>query len=268
MPQAEVKRSDSILEIQGLTRHFGGLAAVSDLDLSVRPGEFFGLIGPNGAGKTTVFNLLSGVIPPTRGRIRFADSDITSAPPHAILRLGLARTFQLTTLFHSFTVLENVLLGTYGIVRVNPLSSLFNTKQAAATEKQQRERALELLRFLGIERLGDEVVGNLPFGHQRILELAVALAGNPKMLLLDEPFSGLSAEEGREMIARIHKVREEKTTVMLVEHNIRIVMGLCDRIAVLNFGRKLAEGTSEQVSRDPEVIKAYLGTKRYAAKRP
>lgn len=264
----EVKPSTPILEIQGLTRHYGGLAAVSDLDLSVQPGEFFGLIGPNGAGKTTVFNLLSGVMTPTRGRIRFADSDITGAPPHAIMRLGLARTFQISALFHSFTVLENVLLGSYGIVRVNPLSSLFNTQQAVATERQQRERALELLRFLGIERLRGEVARNLPLGHQRILELAIALAGNPKMLLLDEPFSGLSAEEAREMITRIHKVREARTTIMLVEHNIRIVMGLCERIVVLNFGRKLAEGTFEQVSRDPEVMKAYLGTKRYVAKRP
>ena len=267
MPEAEGKRSGGILETRGLTRHFGGLAAVSHLDLSVQPGEFFGLIGPNGSGKTTVFNLISGVIPPTQGKIRFAAADITGAAPHAITRLGLARTFQITALFQSFTVLENVLLGTYGIVRVHPLSSFFQTQGARLAEREQRERALELLRFLGIDRLKDEVARNLPLGHQRILELAIALASRPKMLLLDEPFSGLSAEESREMIARIQKIREGKTTVMLVEHNIRIVMGLCDRMAVLNFGRKISEGTFAQVSRDPEVIKAYLGTKRYAADR-
>ncbi len=267
MSEAGVKESGSVLEIEGLTRHFGGLMAVSALDLSIQPGEFFGLIGPNGAGKTTVFNLISGVIPPSSGKIVLGGSDITGASPHTVTRLGLARTFQITALFQSFTVLENVLLGTYGLVRVNPLASLFNTGQARATEKEQRERALELLQFFGIERLRDETARNLPLGHQRILELAIALAGRPKMLLLDEPFSGLSAEEGREMVARIGKIRENKTTVMLVEHNIRIVMGLCDRMAVLNFGRKIAEGTFAQVSQDPGVIKAYLGTKRYAADR-
>ncbi len=267
MSEAGVKESGSVLEIEGLTRHFGGLMAVSALDLSIQPGEFFGLIGPNGAGKTTVFNLISGVIPPSSGKIVLGGVDITGSSPHTVTRLGLARTFQITALFQSFTVLENVLLGTYGLVRVNPLASLFNTGQARATEKEQRERALELLQFFGIERLKDETARNLPLGHQRILELAIALAGRPKMLLLDEPFSGLSAEEGREMVARIGKIRENKTTVMLVEHNIRIVMGLCDRMAVLNFGRKIAEGTFAQVSQDPGVIKAYLGTKRYAADR-
>jgi branched-chain amino acid transport system ATP-binding protein len=268
MPEAEERHPEGILEIQGLDRYFGGLAAVSDLNLSIRSGEFFGLIGPNGSGKTTVFNLISGVLPPTRGKIRFRDMDVTAASPPVIARLGLARTFQITALFHSFTVLENMLLGTYGLVRVNPLASLFNTRKAAATEREQRERALELLGFFGIDRLRDEVARNLPLGHQRILELAMALAGGPRMLLLDEPFSGLSAEEAREMISRIQKIREREITVLLVEHNIRIVMGLCDRIAVLNFGRKIAEGTFEQVSRNPEVIKAYLGTKRYAAESP
>ncbi len=259
---------DGLLEIRGLTRNFGGLTAVSDLDLCISAGEFFGLIGPNGAGKTTVFHLLSGVIPPTGGKIRFDGSDITGAPPYSITRLGLTRTFQITALFHSFTVLENILLGTYGTVRVNPLASLFNTRKASLREREQRDRAREILQFLGIERLSGEIARNLPLGHQRILELGIALASSPKMLLLDEPFSGLSAEEAREMITRIQKVRERNTTIMLVEHNIRIVVGLCERIAVLNFGKKIAEGPFDQVSRNPEVIKAYLGTKKYAVERP
>jgi branched-chain amino acid transport system ATP-binding protein len=262
---APTSNSLAVLKIQGLTRHFGGLAAVSDLDLMIQPGVCFGLIGPNGAGKTTAFNLISGVLPLTRGRVLFQGEDVTGAPPHALARKGLARTFQIMALFQSFTVLENVLLGTYGIVRINPLAALFNTPKSRKIEKEQREHALELLRFLGIERLRDEVARNLPLGHQRILEMAVALAGSPKMLLLDEPFSGLSGEETREMMGRIGKIREGKTTIMLVEHNIRVVMDLCDRIAVLNFGRKIAEGSFEEVSRNPEVIKAYLGTKRYAA---
>ena len=257
----------NILEVEGLTRHFGGLTAVSSLDLSVRPGESFGLIGPNGAGKTTVFNLVSGVLAPTRGRIHFGGREITGVPSHVISRCGLARTFQIIASFQSFSVLENVLLGSYGIVRVNPLAALLNLSKARETERAQRERAMEILSFLGIERLRDELPRNLPLGHQRIVDIAVALAGNPKMLLLDEPFSGLSAEEIREMIGKISKIRERETAIMLVEHNIRVVMDLCDRIAVLNFGRKIAEGTFAQVSRDPEVIKAYLGSKRHAVER-
>jgi branched-chain amino acid transport system ATP-binding protein len=246
---------------------FGGLHAISNLDLCVKEGEIFGLIGPNGAGKTTFFNLVSGVLPPSGGRIRFVGLDITGAPAHRIARLGLARTFQITTLFQSFSVIENVLLGSYGIVRVNPLIAMLNTVGARRAERKQREHAMELLGFLGIERLRDQMVRNLSLGHQRIVEIAIALAGNPKMLLLDEPFSGLSAEEIREMIAKIRKIREEKTTIMLVEHNIRVVRDLCDRIAVLSFGSKIAEGTFVEVSRNQEVIRAYLGAKRYAADR-
>jgi branched-chain amino acid transport system ATP-binding protein len=263
----EKEDTSPILELDNVTKNFGGLAAVFQLRLSVKAGELFGLIGPNGAGKTTAFNLISGVLSPNQGVIRFNRRDITGDPPYARARTGLTRTFQITALFHSFSVLDNVSLGTYGIVRVNPLAAFFNTRRYRKVEKEQRERALEILRFLGIERLRDELSRNLPLGHQRILEMAIALVGQPKILLLDEPFSGLSGEETREMITKIDKIREFGTTIMLVEHNMRIVMNLCDRLAVLNFGRKIAEGTFEQVSHDPEVIKAYLGAKRYAADR-
>jgi len=249
-----------ILEVHGLTRHFGGLAAISDFDLGVQPGEFFGVIGPNGAGKTTLFNLISGVLPPTRGKVHFSGAEITGKPPYALPRLGLARTFQITALFQSFTVLENVLLGTYGVFRVNPLATLWNTRRAGETERVQRDRALELLYFLGIDRLRDEVARNLPLGHQRILELAVALASSPKMLLLDEPSLGLAPLVVIEIFRIIRRINEEEgTTIVLVEQNARMALQIAHYGYVMENGKIVMEGAADDLRDNPDIREFYLG---------
>jgi branched-chain amino acid transport system ATP-binding protein len=254
----------ALLETDGLSRNFGGLAAVADLRLTVERGELLGLIGPNGAGKTTVFNLVSGVIPPSRGRIVFKGAEITGRPAHAIARLGLARTFQIPTLFSSFSTLDNVVLGTYPHRRRGPLDVVL-ARRPPVDDAAAHQRALELLRFLHLEGVRDEHVRNLPHGDQKKVELAVALASRPELLLLDEPFAGLSADEIEDMAEHIQRLRREGMTFVVVEHNMRALMRLADRVCVLNFGQKVAEGTPREIAENPEVIRAYLGTKRHAA---
>jgi branched-chain amino acid transport system ATP-binding protein len=252
-----------LLAIDGLTRTFGGLMAVADLSLAVEPGELVGLIGPNGAGKTTVFNLVSGVLRPTRGLVTFKGKVITGLPPYAIARRGLTRTFQIPTLFHSFSALENVLLGAYPALRRNPLD--FLRRRAGYTDAAALAPARELLGFVRIDPERAERVGNLPHGDQRKVELAVALAGSPELLLLDEPFAGLNADEIQDMAGYIARLRKAGITFVVVEHNMRALMRIADRVCVLNFGRKIAEGSPGDVSENPEVVRAYLGTKRHAA---
>lgn len=233
-----------LLQVEGLTRQFGGLTAVNDVTLEARRGEIVGLIGPNGAGKTTLFNLVSGVLRPTRGRVVFDGRDITGLPPHAVVRRGLARSFQLPTLFVSFSVRDNVVL--------------------AGAGRSGRE-VDELLGFFGLERVAGEPVRALPHGYQKILEVAMALASRPRMVLLDEPFCGLTAEEIATVTGRVRSLRREGVTFMVVEHNMRALMQMVDRVYVLNFGSRIAEGTPEEVARNPEVIRAYLGSARHAA---
>jgi len=254
----------ALLQTDGLSRNFGGLAAVADLGLAVQGGELLGLIGPNGAGKTTVFNLISGVIPPSRGRVVFKGAEITGRPAFAIVRLGLARTFQIPTLFSSFSTLDNVLLGAYPHRRRRPIDVVL-ARRPPVDDGVARERALELLRFLHLDGVQDEQVRNLPHGDQKKVELAVALASRPELLLLDEPFAGLSADEIEDMAEHIQRLRREGMTFVLVEHNMRALMRLADRVCVLNFGQKIAEGTPREIAGNPEVIRAYLGTKRHAA---
>jgi branched-chain amino acid transport system ATP-binding protein len=254
-----------LLAVNDLSRSFGGLAAVSGLDFAVERGEVLGLIGPNGAGKTTVFNLISGVLPPTRGRVRFKGADITGCSPHAIARLGLVRTFQIPTLFRSFSALDNILLGAYPLLRRHPLD-LIRRRRVDGDETGVRERAREILGTFRLDAMRDESVSNLPHGDQKKIELAVALAGSPEMLLLDEPFAGLNANEIEDMTGHLERLRRAAVTFIVVEHNMRALMRIADRVVVLNFGRKIAEGAPKDISTNAEVIRAYLGTKRHAAR--
>jgi branched-chain amino acid transport system ATP-binding protein len=246
----------ALLEAQNLTKYFGGLAAVNRVDLAVEEGEIVGLIGPNGAGKTTCFNLLSGFLPPTAGTITFAGGSLIGLKPHHIVARGLVRTFQHTTLFQDMTVLQNVLMELHLHSRKGIAPVLFSRH---AFPPDEIDRCHEVLAFTGLRELADQRAKNLPHGHQRTLGIAMALAVRPRLLMLDEPVTGMNIDESQRIMALIKTIRDRGTTILLVEHNMRAVMGTCERIVVLNFGQKLAEGTPAAVSSNPDVIAAYLG---------
>jgi branched-chain amino acid transport system ATP-binding protein len=250
----------ALLETEHLTKAFGGLIAVDDLELSIDRGEIFGLIGPNGAGKTTVFNLVSGMFRCSRGKIYYEGKDITGLEMYEIASRGLVRTFQLPTLFNGFTVLKNVLLGLHLKVEAGFWKSLFNTSSTKKRESDALAGANKILQEVGLAERKDELAGNLPHGHRRLLQVAISLGCQPGLLLLDEPFTGMNVDEVNEMMGLIKKLRGSRgITFVIVEHNMIAMMDLCDRMGVLNFGKKIAQGAPAEVSQNESVVRAYLG---------
>jgi branched-chain amino acid transport system ATP-binding protein len=247
------------LDIEHLTMQFGGVVAVNDVTMSVKQGEIHGLIGPNGSGKTTIFNVVSGYYKATSGKVSFEGKTVTGLPAHQITALGFARTFQNLRLFASMTVLDNVLVGMGHHSKTALWQEFFSPAAIQREEKAFTDKALELLRLLDIEESARKRATSLPYGHQRRVEIARALATNPKIVLLDEPAAGLNEVETDQLREMLLKIREMGVTIFLVEHDMKLIMGICDCITVLDYGKKIAEGPCDCVSRDPVVIEAYLG---------
>ena len=250
----------TVMKVEKISIEFGGLKAVSDFSLSLEQGELVGLIGPNGAGKTTVFNMLTGVYLPSAGKIELDGRSLVKVAPHAINHRGVARTFQNIRLFKEMTVLENVLISHHARVPYSILSGFLHLPSFHRKERDMRREALELLEIFHIGDKQDELAKNLPYGEQRKLEIVRALATNPKVLLLDEPAAGMNPQETHDLMGLIRFVRDRfQLTILLIEHDMSGVMGICERILVLDYGQTIASGKPEQISRDPLVIKAYLG---------
>lgn len=250
----------AMLKVENLGISFGGLRAVDGFDLEIQKGQLYGLIGPNGAGKTTVFNMLTGVYKPTQGRITLDGDNITGKKTIDINKAGIARTFQNIRLFHDQSVLDNVKIGLHNQMKYSSATAMFRLPKFFRVEKEMNEKAMELLKVFDLDGEADFLASNLPYGKQRKLEIARALATNPKLLLLDEPAAGMNPNETKELMDTIHFVRDHfDMTVLLIEHDMKLVSGICEELTVLNFGQVLANGKTADVLNDPQVIKAYLG---------
>ncbi|MDB5618140.1 MAG: transporter ATP-binding protein [Tardiphaga sp.] len=250
---------ETILSVDHVGMQFGGLVALSDLNFSVGEGEILSLIGPNGAGKTTAFNLMTGFLTPTKGEVKYRGVVLKGLKSHEIADLGLIRTFQRTSVFPRDTVFDNVLIGLHRQGKLGLFEALLGLPRARASERAQRERAAELVSWIGLEHRANDLAGSLSYGEQRLVGVALALAAQPKMLLLDEPVSGMNASETHTFVQLIRTIRDRGITILLVEHDMPMVMGVSDRIVVLNYGRIIAEGTPDEIRNNPAVIEAYLG---------
>ena len=250
----------AILELKDVTKKFGGLTAVDSVNLKVEENQICALIGPNGAGKTTVFNMITGAYQVTSGDVLFCGESICGKKPHDIVKKGIARTFQNIRLFKSATVLENVMTGFHCKTKTGMFNVAFQPGKCRKEEAETRQKALEILKFLGLDGVKDNEAGSIPYGHQRLLEIGRALATSPKLLLLDEPAAGMNSQEKKELVETIRKIRDTyNLAVLLVEHDMELVMGISENITVINFGRRIADGTAEEIQNNNDVIEAYLG---------
>ena len=249
----------TLLAAEGVGKRFGGVQALADVSFTIRKGEIYGLIGPNGAGKTTLFNVLTGIYPADGGTFTFDGKPLADLKPHEVAQRGIARTFQNIRLFANLSALENVMVGRHVRTRAGVWGAIVRDGRTRAEEDAIEKRSLELLEYVGVASRANDLAKNLPYGFQRRLEIARALATDPKLLALDEPAAGMNATETQSLEALLHDIRRDGTTILLIEHDMKLVMGVCDRVLVLDYGRKIAEGAAAEVQKNPAVISAYLG---------